>query len=545
MAWFRYAMIALALLIALVPALRKGFLLVGRILWYAFFIKAEALVVRGARALGPSAPARWLRRRLMLPFPRDQQEVWEEPDLFFALLRDRARGTGIPRGARLVRLEALRALTEEPDKNATACGVRVVYALPEGGPGGGVTLSGAGRERSLPVFMKFQTGRGLPLGIQAIRAAMEPGINREVDFYNRLATPSRSGGAHLPQRVPRAMFAACHHRYNRVCIVLEHMFQTDAPDIAGRAYTLADHGGCPEPECEAMMRTAARMHAKYWRRAQDATPSRWIPARKGLEFASFVPGFIADKNKEPDWFRDLWQALDAYVTRKDRPLTLVHGDCRPGNMLFLKPNGGGGEGGEGGDEGDGDVGSFGLPGVVMMDWEAVNVGPFLWDLTYMSVLGQPLAQRRDNQMRLLDAYRASLRAALARACDGDGLAAYTTEEEYERDTAPDACRADLAVLTVVLYYVAWVVRTRKLWDGQGNTADDLWAWEERVCGAVGDLDAGALAAALECDEALVARVQKRAAEEGLGDRADGVTWREEKAQRDAAAAAEAAAKKDK
>ena len=52
-----------------------------------------------------------------------------------------------------------------------------------------------------------------------------------------------------------------------------------------------------------------------------------------------------------------------------------------------------------------------------------------------------------------------------------------------------------------------------------------------------------LAAALEVDETLVAKLQTRAEEEGLGDREDGEAWRKEKARREAKAAAES--KKDK
>ena len=47
--------------------------------------------------------------------------------------------------------------------------------------------------------------------------------------------------------------------------------------------------------------------------------------------------------------------------------------------------------------------------VVFSDWEAVNAGPALWDLAYLSVLSQRSEQRRQRQPSLLGAYLAALR----------------------------------------------------------------------------------------------------------------------------------------
>ena len=47
--------------------------------------------------------------------------------------------------------------------------------------------------------------------------------------------------------------------------------------------------------------------------------------------------------------------------------------------------------------------------VVFSDWEAVNAGPALWDLAYLTVLSQRSEQRRQRQPSLLGAYLAALR----------------------------------------------------------------------------------------------------------------------------------------
>ena len=62
----------------------------------------------------------------------------------------------------------------------------------------------------------------------------------------------------------------------------------------------------------------------------------WISAVRGLQYCKFVAGFI---KSEPPWYRELWAALNDRFDAK--PVTLVHGDCRLGNMIFLAPSAGG------------------------------------------------------------------------------------------------------------------------------------------------------------------------------------------------------------
>ena len=97
-------------------------------------------------------------------------------------------------------------LTAEPAKNATSCGLRLVYEDPDSGQ----------TSQSLDVFVKFQCGRGLFLWVQAIRSALEPGVSREVLFYQRLAH-------RVPMPVAQPYYASVVHWCNRVCIVLEHL----------------------------------------------------------------------------------------------------------------------------------------------------------------------------------------------------------------------------------------------------------------------------------------------------------------------------------
>ena len=117
-----------------------------------------------------------------------------------------ARGARcLPSGSRLVEVQPMGKLVAEPAKNATSCGLRLIF-----------DAKGEGAQSSLDVFVKFQCGCGLLLWVQAIREALDPGVSREVLFYQRLAH-------RVPMRVAQPYYAAAAHWCNRVCIVLEHL----------------------------------------------------------------------------------------------------------------------------------------------------------------------------------------------------------------------------------------------------------------------------------------------------------------------------------
>jgi aminoglycoside phosphotransferase (APT) family kinase protein len=77
-------------------------------------------------------------------------------------------------------------------------------------------------------------------------------------------------------------------------------------------------------------------------------------------YAKYVAGFI---KQEPGWYREIWARLNAHFEPK--PITLVHGDCRLGNMIFLEAAGTLRTAG----------GAIHTESVVFSDWEAVNAGP--------------------------------------------------------------------------------------------------------------------------------------------------------------------------
>ena len=96
------------------------------------------------------------------------------------------------------------------------------------------------------------------------------------------------------------------------------------------------------------------MHVQWWNKTRDDESTTWIKAQSGLDFANFVSGFI---KKEPQWFQELWRALQMYFSKL--PITLIHGDCRLGNMFFLPA-------------GKGQDGVSKQPRLAFGDWEAVR-----------------------------------------------------------------------------------------------------------------------------------------------------------------------------
>lgn len=400
--------------------------------------------------------ARWWPLR----FPRSPEDIERDPRRLFDLLTRPSRGLLAPVAdrsrVRLVSQTRAHRLTTEPDKNRMTAGFDLV--LEEGGV-----------ERIVRVLAKFQSGRGMPLYMQAIRAVAEYRFSREIAFYRRVAPV-------VPVAVPRPLFADSITLLNRVCLVLERL----------DGETPVDWRGCPLPAMRALLATAARLNGHFATRLSDEATG-WIPARSGLDFAEFVGSFIG---RHESWYRRIWTALQSYFHAA--PVTLVHGDCRPGNMLFtgLEVDGGGADE----DRRSTWPASAALQAaaVVMCDWEAVNVAPLLWDFTYGTVVGLRVADRRAWQRRLLEEFL-------------EGLRQHGVDP---RHLDADRAALDTELLAIVLAYISLAVFDNRLWSGQGNTPEDLAAWSRRVLEAGAAGDAARIATALGTDPGDIRRLQE-------------------------------------
>ena len=319
-----------------------------------------------------------LARWWPLPFPRSIDEIESDPSRLFALLTTPSRGAiaplSVPPGAVFAGVARRGGPEQEPDKYRTTGVLDLLFH--------------GERQSVIRVVIKLQSGRGMPLYMQAIRAVIEQAFSREIEFYRRLAPV-------VPVRVARPLFAEAVTLVNRVCLVVEYVEST----------TPADWRGCSLPAMRALLDNAALLNACFLGRLNEPSAA-WIPARSGLEYAKFVDRFIG---KAEPWYREVWNALRRYFA--PRPVTLVHGDCRPGNMLVTGDSQVHAVAGSETDAAPWPAASAPVPGVVMSDWEAVNIAPLMWDFTYATIIGLRIGDRDAWLDRLLDEFLASLEAA--------------------------------------------------------------------------------------------------------------------------------------
>jgi hypothetical protein len=214
------------------------------------------------------------------------------------------------------------------------------------------------------------------------------GLGRsEVDFYRT----ARQG---LAVRAPRVYFAAAARRGTGFVLLLE--------DLVASGCRFADITTPSDPErARAVMRALAKLHAANWESPRLHGDLAWRPAsprdpvfrigrilsdlslRPALRrFGELVPselqaaaGFVAERRL----------ALEALWARP--PLTLIHGDAHLGNLFF-----------------DG-------PEVGFLDWQVVQRGQGLRDVTYFLTNSLAVETRRAHGEELIRVYLAALAEA--------------------------------------------------------------------------------------------------------------------------------------
>lgn len=197
----------------------------------------------------------------------------------------------------------------------------------------------------------------------------------EASFYRDLAQQ-------LPVRTPICSFAA-------------HDLDTDAYVVVLEDVAPAEQGdqmrGCPVPDIEAAIDELALLHGPRWGDPtlldigwlNRATPESLVGMVALV--TSAVEPFIARYHDRLDadtvaLVGRLAPRLDAYLTHRPEPWTIVHGDFRADNLLF------------------------GGPRVVVVDWQTVTLGSGPSDVSYL--LGASLRpdDRRSAEAGLVDRY---------------------------------------------------------------------------------------------------------------------------------------------
>jgi len=269
----------------------------------------------------------------------------------------------------------------------------VVSRVDAGGLSSGTTdrarlalrFEGPGRRADLPdtMFVKLA-----PRDLRTKLFVGLLGLGRsEVAFY-RTARPG------LPVRAPQVYFAAAARRGTRFVLLLE--------DLVASGCHFADITTPSDPvRARAVMQALARLHAAFWESPRlhgDLAWSRSSPQdpvfrvgrflsdvslRPALErFGELVP---AELQAAAGFLSEQRLALEALWARP--PLTLIHGDAHLGNLFF-----------------DG-------PEVGFLDWQVVQRGQGLRDVTYFLTNSLSVETRRAHGEDLIRVYLAALAEA--------------------------------------------------------------------------------------------------------------------------------------
>jgi thiamine kinase-like enzyme len=446
-------------------------------------------------------------------FPRTRGEIMTKSQLFYRWIKTSTKwrsskkslttsiATNILKNHtkdtyRLLSIQDHNILEHEPDKNVDTALLNITCVNVKND-----------EQTVIQLFVKFSCGRNFPLFLQGVRCATEWGLQRELDFFKSIGRLQHV----LP--CPTSVALGGNFAANRLCLVLDY--------VAGGIVT-PDHTGANEYQALTVLKSAAKMHGYFWgmnnekgakssvvlgnarsvvndveeELKEEETDREWIAmeivsfldkinARCGLEYFSFIRPCL-DKKEEPIEFLKLWDGIELWFKSQNIPTTVVHGDCRLGNMMFI------------GKEKNQNPTESGQ--ILFTDFEAVNVAPFLWDMVYFTVLCQTPESRKERHDMLLKEYLKSLKKTYLRTVSQRKKYNGTIIEE---DQMPPESSNELYVLydvlSLVLFYYSYTIERSGMWAGNGNTMEDLTNWTNRVDQRIQELDMEKMAKVLNVD----------------------------------------------
>jgi hypothetical protein len=229
-------------------------------------------------------------------------------------------------------------------------------------------------------------------GDDAARHRVAAGYRNEVGFYAHLL-------ATVDIRTPACSYAAISDDGHRFTLLLEDL----APRTPG-----VQAEGCAVDRAEAAVRNLAGLHAPRW---NDPELHRLDfvsgPTAEGATFLGevavsatevFVDRYRPDlDDADVATLRASAAVITDWVMARPEPFAVIHGDYRLDNLMF----------GAGPDD------------VVAVDWQTLAIGPPVRDVAYF--LGTSLVpeDRRAEEQRLVEAYRAELQARGVEGYDAD------------------------------------------------------------------------------------------------------------------------------
>jgi hypothetical protein len=241
-----------------------------------------------------------------------------------------------------------------------------------------LTLTGDG---ALPATLVAKVAAGSP----EARKRVSTGYVCEVRFYQELA-PLLTGA-----NIPACWYAAINDDGTEFTLLLE--------DLAPREPGEQKRGCTPEQAADALV-TMAGVHAPLWNSPLLRDRS-WLRTNIG-EAAEFLGTVLVDATEkflvkfdtrlsaaDQVTMRAAAAAMGRWLVVEGDTQSLVHGDFRLDNLMF-PPAG---------------------PGVAIVDWQSITVGPPGRDVGYFLATSVEPDQRRRDERELISRYSATLKAA--------------------------------------------------------------------------------------------------------------------------------------
>jgi hypothetical protein len=215
------------------------------------------------------------------------------------------------------------------------------------------------------------------------RGVIANGYRAEVGFYRELA-------GSVSVSTPRCWYAGITDDSTRFTLLLEDL----APAVPGRQVD-----GLTATQAEMAVVNLAGLHGPVW-----GDPSLhelgWLQhhtaesaAFTGEILAGAIPTFLERFEPrmgpvDPDTLRRVPEHVEAWLMARPERFSLLHGDYRPDNLMFLPDD----------------------AGVSALDWQTLSVGLPGRDVGYLLATSLEPDLRRAEQRRLVEAYRAALGA---------------------------------------------------------------------------------------------------------------------------------------
>lgn len=234
-------------------------------------------------------------------------------------------------------------------------------------------------ETSLPPTMVAKVPAADPSSRAAARAVRTYEV--EASFYSEIAHDLDAG-------IPTCYFSAYDPERDEYAVLLADLAPARPGDqLAGIAPEDAAAAIAEMAALHAAGWDAPGLAALTWLNRHDADSAAFTAALVTDLYTGFKDRYAADLAPEViALIEDFLPSIAAYLTAREGPLTLVHGDFRADNLLF------------------------GGPRAAVLDWQTVIYGPGLADLSYFLGSSLPVEVRRAHEKDLVERYHTALTA---------------------------------------------------------------------------------------------------------------------------------------